>query len=129
MTNYVIWIVLLATLEFVLKGALLGVIKALEQQKRALYINMFSYISLVIPLAYFCAFKAQSYGFFVDDESSVGKGNVSNNRGVALWMGHVVGIGCQVLGYFYIISSTNWQSIADGAQERQMRTLSNQSEE
>lgn len=58
MTNYVIWIVLLTTLEFVLKGALLGVIKALEQQKRALYVNMFSYISLVIPLAYFCAFKA-----------------------------------------------------------------------
>lgn len=65
----------------------------------------------------------------MDDESSVGKGNISNNRGVALWMGHVVGIGCQVLGYFYIITSTNWQSIADGAQERQMRTLSNQSEE
>lgn len=58
MTNYVIWISLLTILESFFKNSLLGVIKALEQQKRALDVNFVSYMCLVIPLAYFFAFEA-----------------------------------------------------------------------
>lgn len=47
----------------------------------------------------------------------------TNNRGVGLWVGYVIGIGWQDVGYLYIIASTDWQEIADRAQERQERTL------
>lgn len=117
MTNYVIWICLLTILESFFKNSLLGVIKALEQQKRALHVNFVSYVCLVIPLAYFFAFEAPKYGLFVDASDE------TNNRGVGLWVGYIVGIGWQDLGYLYIISSTDWQVIADGAQERQRKTL------
>lgn len=118
MTNYVIWITLLTVLESFFKNSLLGVIKALEQQKRALDVNFVSYLCLVIPLAYFFAFKSQKYGFFVDEP-----GSDTNKRGTGLWVGYVIGIGWQDLGYLYIIASTDWQKIADGAQERQQKIL------
>lgn len=72
MTNYVIWICLLTIVESFFKNSLLGVIKALEQQKRAMNVNVISYLCLVIPLAYFFAFKAQDYGYFVDTVDSNG---------------------------------------------------------
>ena len=118
MTNYVIWITLLTILESFFKNSLMGVIKALEQQKRALDVNFISYMCLVIPVAYFFAFKSQKYGLFVDEP-----GADTNNRGTGLWVGYVIGIGWQDLGYLYIIASTDWQKIADGAQERQQKTL------
>ena len=86
-TNYVIWITLLTILESFFKNSLMGVVKALEQQKRAMNINFISYMCLVIPLAFFFAFKAPDYGLFVD------KSEATNNRGVGLWVGYVIGIG------------------------------------
>jgi len=50
-------------------------------------VNFVSYMCLVIPLAYFFAFKAPDYGLFVDES------NETNNRGVGLWLGYVIGIG------------------------------------
>lgn len=109
-TNYIIWICLLTILESFFKNALLGVIKALEQQKRALQVNFISYVCIVIPCAYFFAFHAQEYGLFLDEA-----GKDTNNQGLGLWVGYVIGIGLQDLGYLCIIGSTDWQRIADGA--------------
>lgn len=112
MTNYIIWICILVVCESFFKNCLLGVIKALEQQKRALMINIFSYLVMVVPLSIFFAFKVQDYGWFVDTSPD------TNNRGLALWIGFIIGIGFQVLGYLHILMSTDWQEASDFARIR-----------
>jgi len=102
MTNYVIWITLCTVLESFFKNSLMGVIKALEQQDRAMSVNFISYFCIIIPLAFFFAFQAPKYGLFVDET------NETNNRGVGLWVGYIIGIGWQDVGYLYIIATTDW---------------------
>lgn len=65
-------------------------------------------------MSVFFTFWAKDYGLFVDESSS------TNNQGVSLWFGFICGIAVQNIGYFYIIFTSNWQSVSDRAKARQM---------
>ena len=108
MTDYSIWITIIVIAECFLKNAILGIVKSLERQKTALYLNTVIYVGITIPLVYFFAFEVQKYGWFVDlDRGSTGAA-ATNNRGVAIWIAFVIGSGLQNIGYFFIIWATDW---------------------
>ena len=90
MTNYAIWITLIVICECFLKNAILGIVKSLERQKTALYLNMFIYLGITIPLVYFFAFEVEKYGYFLDIQEAHA---ITNNRGVAIWIAFVIGSG------------------------------------
>lgn len=85
-----------------MKNSILGIIKALEQQKKALVLNIYIYIGLTLPLAFFLVFKIQKYGILMDTCE------YTNNRGVAVWIAFVIGSGLQTIGYLIIVSKSDW---------------------
>lgn len=112
LTDYTIWITILVICEGHMKNSVMGIVKALEQQKKALYLNLCVYIVLTLPLAYCFAFVVQKYGILTDKDSN------TNNRGVGIWIAFVVGAGIQTIGYLIIISLTDWQYQCEVSQER-----------
>lgn len=92
------WITLLVSSESFLKNSIMGIIKALEQQRKALNLNLIVYIGITIPLAYFFAFVVQRFGVLIDKDDS------TNNRGIGIWLAFVLGAGLQTIGYLIIIA-------------------------
>ena len=92
------WITLLVTSECFLKNGIMGIIKALEQQKRALHLNLIVYVGITIPNAFFFAFVFQRFGLLTDKDDS------TNNRGIGIWLAFVIGVGLQTIGYLIIVT-------------------------
>lgn len=112
LTNYTIWITIVVIIECFMKNSILGIIKALEQQKSALCLNLFIYLVLTIPLAYVFGFEVQKFDMLTDKDRN------TNNRGVGIWIAFVIGAGLQNIGYFIIITKTDWWRVSHLSQER-----------
>lgn len=110
--NDSIWITIVVIAEAIMKNSILGIIKALEQQKKALYLNLFIYIFLTLPLAYVFAFVVQGYDLLTDKDES------TNNRGIGIWIAFVIGAGFQTVGYLSIIALTDWWKISEISRDR-----------
>lgn len=110
--NDSIWITIVVIAEAIMKNSILGIIKALEQQKKALYLNLFIYIFLTLPLAYVFAFVVQGYDVLTDKDES------TNNRGIGIWIAFVIGAGFQTVGYLSIIALTDWWKISEISRDR-----------
>lgn len=117
MTNYSIWITIIVIVECFLKNSLLGIVKSLDKQKSALYLNMLIYLGLTIPLVYVFAFEVQKHGYFTDNLSSKNS-RITNNRGVAIWIAFVIGSALQNIAYMIIIGSTDWNSVSKLSRRR-----------
>ena len=94
------------------QGCLMGPLKALGQQTNAMYVNAVTYYVLVIPLAYFFAFRCKvlSHG--------------SKPLGlIGLWLAFVIGLLHQILMYSALIKNADWELASAKAQERQRYDL------
>lgn len=92
-------IVVLMFAPDMIQGSLQGVIRALNVQKTASYTALASYYLVSLPLACFLVFY-QGYGV------------------AGLWIAMAVGVTLQAIFYTRLVLKTDWQIVADNAEER-----------
>ena len=92
-----------------IQGSLSGVIKALNLQKFAMWVNCVTYYIFVVPLAVFFTFfyKAEKHSF----ERGIGL------RGIYLAM--FIGMIHQITAYLLLILYSDWQKIIYESEDRQ----------
>ena len=100
MTDYVmVTMIVFHFLDFI-QGTLMGTIKALYHQKKAMYINFVTYYVFVVPLSYLFTFK--------------------QNLGIkGIWYASIIGIIHQICAYLFVIHKSDWEKIKNESIERQ----------
>ena len=98
-TNDNIWLlVMVATLDFI-QGSLCGIIKALDLQTQAMFVNLVTYYVLALPIGYTlvhnCGFKLEG-----------------------LWFGFAIGLTYQIISYFCLIQRSDWETIKTKSVQR-----------
>lgn len=99
------------------QGMLYGVIKAIDRQKCAAYLNFISCNVLALPLSFCCAFY---FGTRTDDNNK----EVEGLGPEGLWIGFIIGYTHQCIAYQTLIALTNWKDVCDNAEERISRNSS-----
>ena len=94
------YIIVLAFIPDMIQGSMQGVIRALDQQRRASYIALAAFYLVSIPLAVLLVFVVE--------------------MGVAgLWIAMCAGIAIQAIFYTrLVVCGTDWQAVANDAQDR-----------
>ena len=92
-------IVVLMFTPDMIQGSIQGVIRALDVQKTASYIALAAYYLVSLPLACFLVFY-QGFGV------------------AGLWIAMAVGVTLQAIFYTRLVLKTDWQQVADNAEER-----------
>ena len=92
-------IVVLMFTPDMIQGSMQGVIRALDVQKTASYIALASYYLVSLPVACFLVFY-QGFGV------------------AGLWIAMAVGVTLQAIFYTRLVFKTDWQQVADCAEER-----------
>lgn len=105
-TDHIILVVLIVIAQDFQQGALYGVLKALGQQTKSMYINVVTYYVLVIPFSYYFAFHCY-----------VGPKPLGI---LGLWFGFVVGLSHQIVRYTLLINNADWEKASQEAFNRQM---------
>ena len=83
---------MVASLDFI-QGSLCGIIKALDMQTQAMFVNFVTYYVLALPIGY-------SLVYHHDYELE------------GLWFGFALGLAYQIITYFCLISRSDWNQIA-----------------
>lgn len=116
--------IIVMSLDFI-QESLCGTIKALCQQNKAMIINFISYYVIIIPLAYYFAFRSTNKQLLYlfqggpDEETELQVNDGKSGLGmVGIWLGFITGMVHQITAYCLLIYYSNWQDAQGAAAKR-----------